>query len=264
MITYEGIEPFRGIKLTEDTQELGWDGIKRNFLKVNRKQGIYIYHKSSGSPSYLVIQVASDGKARELLTPKVDNHVFPIYTNTEEINLLMIQALMFTRELKEEGRTKQLYKEFKDEITDKSDSFYSYVLKNTDSHNIFLSTLRDKFKKDFSGIYHKYMVESELSINHDASRTLSLDVGIIGPSPGRSGTYFAVVSNPTARHLAFLGYEPNTSLIDATSKEGEDYDSYGNPTFRGRAIHDLRNDIDDAIESSKSAKIGWASNPSDL
>jgi hypothetical protein len=254
MIVYDEIEPFGGLR--EDTQNLGWDEIKRNFLARNRPQGVYLYHKAKGSPSYCFFYVDNFGKAYQYIPFTKDNIVFNIYTNAKEYDEDLLQTLMIIKEIP------QVYEAIKENILKEKlgQTVYDVLKRNTSK----TAEIKIKFLNKYDNIWTKWKENYRISIN-DKSIPLSKDVEIISPTTDVSGTILAVIDNPKDVDITSkLGYTLNQSEITPTSKEKEYGDYYRDTTFRGKVEHDVRDDLVSAFEASKNTEIGWATNPSDI
>jgi hypothetical protein len=270
-ITYDGIEPFGGFKLHEDTQEFGWNELKRNFLKVNRRPGVYMYHKHSGGPSFMLFNVQPNGKAFPLIPPKIGNDIFIVYSNTMNFDDETLTALAFEKELRRgmnNGITacKDLYDDMKKTMGAAQRSIYSYITTATKTQRDndirrFIEKLSTITKQDVDW----YRKEYEMKIDPGYSEHLSNDIGIISPNRQNTGTYMAFFTNPNLDKLVNgLGYSEGATEMTPTS-EDTNYDKYlSERRLKGKVMHDFIDDTAEAIDSSKAHKIGWASNVQDL
>jgi hypothetical protein len=259
-IIYDEIEPFGGLR--EDTQEVGWDQIKQNFLKRKREKGVYLYHKNKGSPSFCLFYVSASGEAHEYLPPSKDNTVFDIYTYPDKLNEDFLKTLMLIKE-----NNGKFYNKLKEELKKEhiTNSIYEVVKKDTQKFQSIVNPIIAELNRANGNVdvWGKYLEEYKIHFNDNKSYFISNDVGIIGATPNRGGTFLAFLDNPTERKLMTLGYSSNTSIMSATSKERSTVDPYNETVLRGKTEHDIRDDIQSALEGSKSIEVGWASNPAE-
>lgn len=281
-ITYETIEPFRGYQLKEDSQNFGWDETKRRLLSVERPEGVYLYHKSSGSPSH-VLFYSTGNKLLQLSTPYIDKEKISIYPgplDTQKDLLYFWTAATFMPE--------QDYSNFSMECFKNSNSTMTKVFQsklNTNLSNVFKKYLEDKkydiifnptsFKKEghtyknvsINWFFQRVVLELyEMKPDYEYSMKLSNDIGIINPTMNLSGTIVAKINKPTLQALTFLGYTLSTTPMTATSKEVEDgnYSQYKTTRKTGKFEHDAIDDVEQAMGNAQGVEIGWASNPQTL
>ena len=142
-------------------------------------------------------------------------------------------------------------------------SVYDSIKGNNAENRAIKNEIFELLKRNKGGIdiWEKYKKEYKLEIDIYKSNAISLDVGIINPSPSLSSTYLAYLINPTKKKLEYLKYSLNMNEITATSKEinTESYD-YKDSLHKGKPEHDLRDDVVNAIEASKGTEIGWSQN----
>lgn len=275
-VLFEGIEPFGGLR--EDIESnIGWNsGVKKRFISVKREPGVYMYHKSNGVPSCVLFLVNSLGTAHSYIAPSYDNNFLNVYIDLTSYDQAKYNALTLYR-YSEDPRIgggklvpgdKGIYYRFKSDI-EKSGNKLT-VLSFLKSSAFTTKDLKNKYinKKEFIEYKEKYLKihSDDIKVLQDSDwAALSKDCGIVSPDLNRSGTVITKLITPTDETLLKLGYTTNISPISENSNENDQLKySYNDSRQLGKAQHDLATDMQNALEASKSVKIGWASHPEDL
>jgi hypothetical protein len=263
---YDSIEPFGGYKLKEDTN-IGWDEVKRNLLAARREPGNYLYHKSKGTPSYVLFQVIddSDNSMYEWEPPQVDNVPLSIYRYADRMDRVLFDLWVLSKYFP------KTYEDFKKEALERNGSEQSIVRilsANTDNSKYFKTKyISGKYEKDNPYIsvadhVKKLLPKYQIFPNIEKSNAVSKDVGIINPTVNESGTILAFLDIPKESELREIGYRPAASKISPMSREGKnDFDKYQDTNVTGKFQHDARDDLIDALEASKGVEVGWAGDP---